>query len=79
MIQHFAAFNKTPVSRKDKANNSLSANKAQLSFEFIHLFIAFSPVAFGVKLVCLWRHPADTLRPLLYDRGTLPCEGKSKK
>ena len=21
--------------------------------------------------------PADTLRPLLYDRGTLPCEGKS--
>ena len=24
-----------------------------------------------------WRHPADTLMPVLYDRGTLPCDGKS--
>ena len=26
---------------------------------------------------CQWRHPADTLRFLLYVRGTSPCEGKS--
>ena len=26
-----------------------------------------------MELGCLWRRPADTLRPLLYDRGTLPC------
>ena len=30
-------------------------------------FLSFS---FGVKLVCLLRHPADTHRPLLYKRGT---------
>ena len=27
--------------------------------------------------VFLWRHSADTIRPSLYDRGTMPCEGKS--
>ena len=37
----------------------------------------FPPVPLGVKLVCLWRHPPNTLRRSLYDRGTLPCEGKS--
>ena len=34
----------------------------------------FFHVAFEVKLGCLWRHPAHTLRHLLYDRVTLPCE-----
>ena len=65
--------------RRSKRPTSPRQRMSPMCLEWVQNISFFPPCSLQdwVKLVCLWRHPADTLRSLPYDCGTLPCEGKS--